>query len=47
MILLTYAIDWGRESERREGRGDGKEIEWNNQIPISLILPIDAGAGVR
>lgn len=41
MILLTCAIE--RERTVTEGRtgGKGEEIEWNNQIPISLISPID------
>lgn len=46
MILLTCAIEREQESEHwtvTEGRtgGKGEEIEWNNQIPISLISPID------
>lgn len=27
--------------------GDAREIEWNNQIPISLISPIDVARGVE
>jgi hypothetical protein len=29
--------------QRRKVGERAKEIEWNNQIPISLILPIDGG----